>query len=348
MKRTIQILCLLMLAAMFVGCASTVEIDRIPKMALTEDSSGSGVAKNKRFQVIVTGIEDEHGNKDAGDLGNIALGRLNSVIRDSGAKNVAISRQLRGKLDTEFDLIELEGGVSNYSSPKAADIALRGTIDSAYLSSNFNAKEVEAAIAKSTGTSPPLPMCNYTANISGTITAFGVNPVNEIQSFSLDQSTNFEQKAEYGACPELSTKKARQLFQEAAAEAVDEQKNKLKAILASQGFVVAAKQDPATGDIYYRLSTQPKSGAQPGVGVEFFKTEVVDGYSDQIRLATGSVICSHKKDRVAWARLENKEDAAKIFKGTRYRLIFKEDFLSKLMGQGGESPGLEALVGCNP
>jgi len=80
-KRIVQILWLCTLAAVFVGCASTVEIDRNTTMALTEDSSGGADAKNKRSRVIVTGIEDEHGNKDAGDLGSIALGRLNSVIR---------------------------------------------------------------------------------------------------------------------------------------------------------------------------------------------------------------------------------------------------------------------------
>jgi len=330
MKSLFQLAGLLLALFVFTGCVNKEEIQNYETYNMGGNAS---TPTAMRLRVIVVGIDDEHNNKAAGDLGSIATGRLEPIIRDSGAQNVSIGRGLRSKLREEFEIIERSGGISEYSSPKEADIALKGSISSAIITAKYS-KDYYILNPANGRNENQGPTCEYIANIKGTMRVFKVNPVKELESFDMDESTKYTPRARGSACPTLADAKARQLFQEATVSAIDTQANKVKNLMASRGSVLSARISP-DGDLFYRLSITPSAGAKPGVDVEFIKRVNRDGFEEVMVLGEGTIACTPQKTQVAWAELKTEGAETKIQKGTEVKLRFSEGLLDKAGGMLG-------------
>jgi hypothetical protein len=110
--------------------------------------------------------------------------------------------------------------------------------------------------------------------------------------------------------------------------------------MASTGYVKAARQDPETNEMYFRLSISPDAGAKPGVGVEFKAYQEIDGVREPFTFAKGEIVKTNM-EKFAFAKLDSEYEAkqSEIESGTPIQLKFPEGFdwggLLDKIGLGG-------------
>lgn len=320
----------------FTGCVSTVNIPSFPKQDIT---TIEGDFKDSRYKVIVTGVKgNEHGNHIAGDLTAPATVELEKLIQESGAINVNIDRSLRDQLDKELHLYEARGE-SNYETPAPANLAVNGIITSATFSSRFHSGDKDTQ-----------SYCNYTAELNGILRSFKINPLKTLLPV---QITGIATKRVAGSsCRGISDREQKTMFLAALKNAYDSKAAAVKTLMASSGYVQEAKMDPATSKFYYRISIEPQSGAQPGVGVVFMENQEFEGKKEIYPFAKGEVVCWLGKDTAAWAELKTDGVHSKIKIGTPVKLKFSDDMWAGIgRWLNASSPGIPLMIpglGCNP
>lgn len=338
----------LALTLIFTGCATTIPVTTYP--IIDVGKSDNAERKNDEFRVIVTEIKSSHGSTVTPDLSKAAAGALSKIIQESGAREVTIDIDLRDKLEIEFRRYEAEGR-SNYTSPKAANLAITGIITNAVITSVY-IPEPKRYDSKAEKMVVGPPECRYTAKVEGSLEFYSVNPVDRIDRVGLNGFESLNGPAYGQSCRDLSKNQTHTLFLEAMHKAMNDAAADVKNKMASSGYVKLARKDPKTNKIYYRLSIKPSSGALPGVGVDFLETQVIDGEKEEFTFATGKVVCTNRSAN-SYAELETAGAEDKIQVGTPVKLRFPDSgilyMLQKTLKEQGQSvEKMLPMLGCNP
>lgn len=314
----------------FVGCVSTIPISTYP----TEDigTTGSNLDDDGVFRVIVTEIKSRHGSKTVTGLSETAEAQIEAIIQESGAKRVNVDRKVRDKLELEFKLIEAQG-VSEYTPPQAANLAISGEITSAIITPVFVAEpQIFNAETKKMVAGPP--ECRYTAKIHGTLEFYTVNPVNTVKRITLNGIEKFKQPAHN--CKDLPTGQSQNMFKAALHQAMESAADDIKNQMASTGYVRALRKDPKTNTFYYRISIKPVTGAVAGVDINFMKAQVIDGHNELFPFAKGVIACTNMP-KYAFVKLLTEGAESKIIAGTPVKLSFSTSIIGRIIKEAQEN-----------
>ena len=264
------------------GCETMTKVDvvNLPAHPLSETK----VVKQDKLRVILTEFKDSHGSEEAPDLSSrIFAGEVNKVLRQSGAEMVNMNRAMQDQLKKEIQLLEING-VSDYVPPQAANLAIGGEINSAYVDNEFK----DATTAKNfiTGDEENRPArCVTTARVAGSVNVYKVNPVSRVDGLNFEGTDSTDTP---GSCRELSKAQKRTMLNKALIKGLEKVDGALQTLASSRGSVVSARINPETGKVYFRLSLNPAS-AKPGANVQFFEMTKFEGMETENVLAEGKV-----------------------------------------------------------
>lgn len=272
------------------------------------------------FRVVLVGVEDNHGVSGV-SVNQQTTARLRQVMLQKEVNIVDVERSVRSKLTSEIELIEA-GGVSQYTLPQAANMAVRGEIVSLNIVPKYTERNSYKTDNGSSHTTPA--HCTYKANTSGVLVFYRVDPVAKYRSVSFDGSAS--QDIPGTGCPELSNSQKLNLFSRAIDEGIENADTKVANALARKGYVLAAYKDQEGKKAYYRLSVRPDQGAIPGVGVQFIelRPSPTNNKVDEIPFGEGKVACTNHTE-AAYAEVKDPMVIAKIKRNTPIKLKYKDD-----------------------
>lgn len=301
--------------------SKSVQVGDLETVALEKDNSSNAA---EGFRIVLTGFDESHGVKEA-DLADRASGKLKQALLKNGVEIVNIERGIRKKLNEEIKLIEANGS-SNFSLPEAANLAVRGEISSANMSSRYEEERENWVKGKMLPNNLPAG-CTYSANVQGTLVFYRVDPVEKYRTVAIDGSAS--ESIPGKDCPAIKSDRARNLYLRAVDEAIDDGNAKIMNALARKGYVESAKKDKKGKKYYYRISIAPEDGAKPGVAVEFIKQERNSkGSFDDIPFADGVIACTnHPQAAYAMVKGKEKDDISNIKENTPVRLKYQDDGL---------------------
>ena len=173
----------LVLVGSLSGC-KTMRGEKIPVQMMPVVDIGEAEdakpAENGNFRVIVTDIKSDFDSSLAPNLHKTLFGTLGRIITESGAERVRIERQLRSRLEDEFKRIEIEGS-SQYTSPKAANLAISGELTTATITTSYDPEPLNYDFKKGKFVKGP-PECTYKALVEGGLDFYSVNPVQKVDT----------------------------------------------------------------------------------------------------------------------------------------------------------------------
>lgn len=312
---------LLTFALIFSGCANV-------KMNATEDYQLTKVPNApedfERLRVILTDFKDNHNAEYARDLGAQVQAQLRTILTQSSVELVNLDRGLRDQMAKEIELYEVNG-TSEYTPPKAANLAVDGEINTVYVETKFEPEHKNMFGKKIKD------QCVSIATAKGAITAYKVNPIARITAFVIDGEARENTTPTNKKCPEKNSDQKRIMVTQAIEEGLKDLQGKIQTVTAARGHVVSARIDREENKVYYRLSVLPRNGAKPGIRVEFLDYKEFENRLEEFSIAEGKVVCT---DMPKYAFAEIKDPAAneEIKVGTIVKL--KYDYFALFAGKG--------------
>lgn len=333
MKKALILASTLLLGACNSLIPKPVNVAMLQPIELDKDPN---VNTNNEIRLVFMGFEDKHSEQGL-KLAAQAESQSRRQMLDKGVEIVDVERSIRGQLGSEIELIEA-GGSSEFSLPKAANIAMRGELSSATLTQTWYEEKEPLITGK--GLPDVIPAhCVYKSTVSGAVIFYDVNPVKRRNSFTFSGSA--ETKINGANCYGLKSSAERDLHFLAVNNGISNVGHKLMNVLARSGFVTSALQDAEKPDkVYYRLSIKPNEGAIPGVKVTFFEMrQGPNGQQEKIPFGEGRIACTNHAS-AAYAAVTEPNLVAKIKVNTPVKLKYKDDPVWEEM--------LRTMFPCNP
>jgi len=285
---------------------------------------GTVVGEDLSNRLIITGIKDTHGVASI-KAGELAQTELRRNLLSNGIDLANIERSVMDNLVKEVELIELQGGVSQYSLPSAADFAINGEITSVTAGASHT-----PAMRLKDG-SYTKPFCTYSARVEGILLMYKVNPVEKAATIPIAGAASTKTIGGYCNAYTVRTAyaaaSATSLVRQAINNAIDGANAKILNRAAPKGKVLSAKIDAKGKTVHYRISISPQQGATPGTTVQFLQTFE----NSFVPFAKGKISCTTHKE-AAYVKVTRPEDIDRIKLNTPVRLNFSNFDLGKQMG----------------
>ncbi|GAA3947608.1 hypothetical protein [Allohahella marinimesophila] len=308
-----------------VGCKTMrgdkVAVQMMPIVEL-EEAPGTKAQDTDNFRVIVTDIKSDFDSTLAPNLHKTLFGTLGRIITESGAERVRIERQLRTKLEDEFKRIEMEGR-SEYTSPKAANLAISGELTTATITTSYDPEPLNYDFKKGKFVKGPAE-CTYNALVEGALNFYTVNPVQKIESVAFSGTDSSTLPATYNGCPDFNPTQAQNLFSETLNKTMKAESHRVKSLMAASGSVVMAHHDAKNNKYYFRTSISPSAGAVVGATAEFIEVQNIAGIDEEFTITSGEIVCTTLSNKYSFVELDGTQIDGRIQKGTKVKLSFAE------------------------
>lgn len=298
-----------------------VAVQMMPIVEL-EGAPGAEVLENDTFRVIVTDIKSDYDSTLAPNLHKTLFGTLGRIITESGAERVRIERQLRTKLEDEFKRIEMEGK-SEYTSPKAANLAISGELTTATITTSYDPEPLNYDFKKGKFVKGPAE-CTHKALVEGGLNFYSVNPVQKIETVAFSGTDSLTLPATYSGCPEINATQAQNLFSDTLNKTMKAESYRVKSLMAASGSVVMAHRDEVNNKYYFRTSISPSSGAVAGVMAEFIEVQNIAGVDEEFAITSGEIVCTTLSNKYSFVELDGTQIDGRIQKGTKVKLTFPD------------------------
>ena len=266
---------------------------------------------------MIASVVDGHDIKGV-STAKKAEAALRRSLLSRGANIVNIDRKMLKRLEEEVKRIEMSGGVSEYKLPEAANLSLHAEISDIGIDTFYT-----PPVKKKDGGYIPAS-CRYTANVSGVVLMYKVNPVEKLDAINISGSES-RLETHVASCRNTSPKRELNLVNTAVSDAMESSKAGVLNLMTDTGYVISAKNDPKGKSVYYHVSLKPSKGAKPGVGVEF----LMEFENSLVAFAEGAVACTSHKN-AAWVKVSKPDAVSRIKKFTPVRLKYSDGVKGQL------------------
>ncbi len=317
------------------GCATkTVEINPIDfptqplERATFEPTADQLVLRKPRVAILPLELQEQQGNSTGfnQDLEPVLRGELETALL-AGGKVDLLDRNLAKRL--QGALAEYESKKGKTPKPfKQADYLVIGQINLATLESEYK----EATVTKKGRTLPGI--CITEATISGVLKIYDLLE-NSIQGI---EEINGRKRSvdEVPACPKVTTKLARQYYQQATNNAAEQSRDFLSAFFAPKGYISEKR---SNGDVWvFKVHTLGNAMAEYREVKLMETNEVINQLTEEVDLETlplgNARVTRTSGSDFIWIQVNDKKLANRIKLGHVVKPIPKSaglfDYIPKL------------------
>lgn len=295
--------------------SAPLDVMSLEDVTLEAVAAPASVTKHK---VMLAGIDDAHGNDKLKGLGDSFEQKLGSVLFKLGVDLVSVEKSNKQKLAAEIQKYEMMG-TSEYRPTQAANVAIRGNVNSASWSAKYSKAEDRPRLLDSQ-TMFGGDGCDYTAKLAGVLAFYSVNPLERVgQSIPFEGSKTWHIDTSDVSC-KATDDQIKQGYIDALDDAIKDAGVEIASKVPAYGIVEGAGKN-SKGKTYYRISIKPDNGAAPDTKVIFIAKKSVAGMEAEVEVAKGTVVATNINN-MAFVELDSKKDADKIKKNMLIKLEY--------------------------